>query len=192
LGRWSKRAVDALGSAILLCVLSPLLLVLWLAVRLQSGRPALFRQVRVTGDERSAEIVKLRTLAEHGDPDTCWTVPTEGSTRLCRWLRSSHADELPQLMNVVRGEMSLVGPRPERPYFAEKFRREIPGYEDRNRMRAGMTGWAQVNGLHGDTSIRDRIRLDNQYIDSWSPWLDAVILARTIIAAVSAGLSRRR
>jgi exopolysaccharide biosynthesis polyprenyl glycosylphosphotransferase len=192
LGQWSKRAVDALGSAILLCVLSPLLLVLWLAVRLQSGRPALFRQVRVTGDERLAEIIKLRTLAEHGNPDTCWTVPMEESTRLGRWLRSSHADELPQLMNVLRGEMSLVGPRPERPYFAERFRREIPQYEDRTRMRAGMTGWAQVNGLHGDTSIRDRTRLDNQYIESWSPWLDVVILARTIAATVAAGRGRRR
>jgi exopolysaccharide biosynthesis polyprenyl glycosylphosphotransferase len=192
LGRWTKRAIDTLGSAILLCVFSPLLLALWLLVRLQSGRPALFRQVRVTGHERSAEIIKLRTLAEHGNSDTCWTVPTEESTPLGRWLRSSHADELPQLVNVLRGEMSLVGPRPERPYFAERFRREIPRYEDRTRMRAGMTGWAQVNGLHGDTSIRDRVRLDNQYIESWSPWLDAVILARTLTASVAAGLGRRR
>ena len=191
LGGWTKRAVDALASALLLCVFSPLLLVLWLVLRLQSGRPALFRQVRVTGDGRSAEIIKLRTLPEHGDSDTCWTVPTEESTRLGRWLRSSHVDELPQLVNVLRGEMSLVGPRPERPYFAEKFRREIPRYEDRTRMRAGMTGWAQVNGLHGDTSIDDRVRLDNQYIESWSPWLDAVILARTISTTVAAGLSRR-
>lgn len=191
-GRWSKRAIDVLGSAILLCVLSPLLLILWLVVRLQSGRPALFRQVRVTGDERSAEIIKLRTLAEHSNSDTCWTVSTEGSTRLCRWLRASHVDELPQLVNVFRGEMSLVGPRPERPYFAEKFRRQIPRYEDRARMPAGMTGWAQVNGLHGDTSLRDRIRFDNQYIESWSPWLDAVILTRTITEAVAAGLGRRR
>jgi exopolysaccharide biosynthesis polyprenyl glycosylphosphotransferase len=192
LGRCAKRVVDALGSAFLLCVLSPLLLVLWLVVRLQSGGPALFRQVRVTGEERSAEIIKLRTLPQHGNPDTCWTVPIQGTTRLARWLRSSHADELPQLMNVLRGEMSLVGPRPERPYFAERFRSEIARYEDRNRMRAGMTGWAQVNGFHGDTSIRDRIRLDNQYIESWSPWLDFVILARTITSAAAAGLGRRR
>ena len=86
----------------------------------------------------------------------------------------------------------LVGPRPERPYFAERFRREIPWYEDRTRMPAGMTGWAQVNGLQGDTSIRDRVRLDNQYIESWSPWLDAVILARTITATVAAVRGRNR
>jgi lipopolysaccharide/colanic/teichoic acid biosynthesis glycosyltransferase len=87
---------------------------------------------------------------------------------------------------VLRGQMSLVGPRPERPYFADRFSQQIPGYPDRDRMPAGITGWAQVHGLHGDTSILDRVRFDNQYIEYWSPWLDLVILARTLTSAAPA------
>ena len=104
---------------------------------------------------------------------------TRHLTPLGDWLRTTHLDELPQLVNVLRGDMSLIGPRPERPYFTERFEREIPRYGDRHRMRAGLTGWAQVHGLHGDTSIRDRVRFDNAYIDNWSLWLDVVILVRT-------------
>ena len=95
-------------------------------------------------------------------------------------MRATHIDELPQLLNVVRGQMSLVGPRPERPFFAERFSREIPRYADRTLVPAGMTGWAQVHGLNGDTSIFERARFDNYYAEYWSPWLDAVILARTL------------
>jgi lipopolysaccharide/colanic/teichoic acid biosynthesis glycosyltransferase len=179
-----KRAFDLLATAVLLCLCAPVLLVLAAVLRLQSGRPAIFRQLRVTGEERIVPILKLRTLAEHGDSDTRWAVPVEGSTRLARWLRSSHLDELPKLVNVLRGEMSVVGPRPERPYFAERFGRELPGYQDRHRVPAGLTGWAQVNGLHGDTSLRDRVRFDNQYIEYRSPWLDVLILVRTLAAAV--------
>jgi exopolysaccharide biosynthesis polyprenyl glycosylphosphotransferase len=183
--RIAKRVFDVLAAGSLLCALSPVLLVLAAIIRLRSGRPALFRQVRVTGDERIAPIIKLRTLDEHGDSDTRWSVPARQCGQLSHWLRATHLDELPQLMNVLRGEMSLVGPRPERPYFAERFGREIPGYRDRTRMLAGITGWAQVHGLHGDTSIGERARFDNQYIEYWSPWLDMVILARTLAAAVS-------
>jgi len=179
-GMWLKRIVDVVVAGVLLLAAAPLLLVLAVAIRLQSGRPPLFRQTRVTGHGRSAEIVKLRTLNAHGDPDTSWTVPVEQCTPLGRWLRITHLDELPQLVNVLRGDMSLVGPRPERPHFAERFGREILRYSDRTRMPAGMTGWAQTHGLHGDTSIFDRARFDNQYIEYWSPWLDVVILARTL------------
>jgi lipopolysaccharide/colanic/teichoic acid biosynthesis glycosyltransferase len=111
-------------------------------------------------------------------------VPCRHHTPLGNWLRGTHLDELPQLVNVLRGDMSLVGPRPERPYFAEKFGREIPRYDDRHRMRAGLTGLAQVRGLHGDTSIHERVRFDNLYIDNWSLWLDIVILASTVTGAV--------
>ena len=125
-------------------------------------------------------MLKLRTLAGTDDADTRWTAPAGQYGPLGRWMRATHIDELPQLLNVVRGQMSLVGPRPERPFFAERFSREIPRYADRIRMPAGMTGWAQVHGLNGDTSIFERARFDNYYAEYWSPWLDAVILARTL------------
>jgi exopolysaccharide biosynthesis polyprenyl glycosylphosphotransferase len=187
--RYLKRILDAGAAAVLLAVASPLLLVLAGAIRLQSGQAPLFRQTRVTGNGRTAVILKLRTLSDHpGDPDTSWNAPVQPGNALGRWLRASHLDELPQLVNVLRGEMSLVGPRPERPYFAQRFGREIPRYSDRTRMPAGMTGWAQVHGLHGDTSMFERARFDNQYIEYWSPWLDAVILARTLTTTVLASL----
>jgi len=181
-GLWVKRAFDVCIAAVLLIVAAPVLAVLAAAIRLQSGQVPLFRQVRQTGNGESATVLKLRTLSGPSDPDTTWTVDATQCSRLGQWLRVTHLDELPQLVNVLRGEMSLVGPRPERPYFAEQFGREMPRYSDRGRMRAGMTGWAQVHGLHGDTSVFERARFDNQYIEYWSPWLDAVILARTLAA----------
>ena len=180
-----KRAFDLVAAAALLMMASPLIIALAAGSRLQLRRPALFRQVRVVGSGRLAEIVKLRTLHEHGDCDTYWAPSERQCTRFGWILRASHLDELPQLVNVLRGEMSLVGPRPERPYFARQFAQSIPGYGDRQRMPAGMTGWAQVHGLNGDTSIRDRVRFDNSYIECWSFWLDLVILARTVPATVA-------
>jgi lipopolysaccharide/colanic/teichoic acid biosynthesis glycosyltransferase len=180
-----KRAFDlAVGSA-LLCLAAPLLLVLVPLVRLRAGRAAIFRQARVTRNGRVVPILKLRTLGEHSDQDTRWTAAEEHSTALGRWLRATHLDELPQLLSVVRGDMSLVGPRPERARFAEQFSKEIPRYADRTRMPAGMTGWAQVNGLSGDTSIFERARFDNYYVEYWSPWMDVTILARTLAAIVA-------
>ncbi|HKS50283.1 MAG TPA: sugar transferase, partial [Pseudonocardiaceae bacterium] len=129
---------------------------------------------------------------DHPDPDTRWVVLPEYTTRLGRWLRTTHLDELPQLFNVLRGDMSLVGPRPERPYFAARFAHQVPRYADRHRMRAGITGWAQVNGLHGDTCIAQRSRLDNFYIEHWSPWMDAVILVRTLCTAAGQSLGGRK
>jgi len=180
-----KRAVDVVVSAVLLCLLAPVILGFMAIIRNSSGAPAIFRQLRVTGAGRAAQILKLRTLEPHGNSDTCWSVPVETCTRFGRWLRVSHLDELPQLVNVLRGQMSLVGPRPERPYFADRFGRVIPGYRDRDRMRAGLTGLAQVSGLHGDTSLADRVRFDNQYIEYWSPWLDLVILVRTAARTIA-------
>jgi exopolysaccharide biosynthesis polyprenyl glycosylphosphotransferase len=202
-GALGKRAFDIVAAAVLLAAVAPALAVLAVAGRRQLRRPALFRQVRVVGPGGLAEIVKLRTLgatsdpATFWDPDTCWSAPVQRCTALGRFLRGTHLDELPQLVNVLRGEMSLVGPRPERPYFARQFGREVPGYDDRNRMPAGLTGWAQVHGLNGDTSIHDRVRFDNSYIENWSFWLDLMILARTVVSTVAtavgslAGLSRR-
>jgi lipopolysaccharide/colanic/teichoic acid biosynthesis glycosyltransferase len=179
-GRFVKRVFDLLVASVLTVLVAPLVAVLGCAVVLRGGRPALFRQVRLTGAGRLAWVPKLRTLPWHPDADTRWAVPVAGVDRFSRWLRTTHLDELPQLYSVLRGEMSLVGPRPERPYFARRFADRVPGYADRLRMPAGLTGWAQVHGLHGDSSIRDRVRFDNQYVEYWSPWLDVVILARTL------------
>jgi lipopolysaccharide/colanic/teichoic acid biosynthesis glycosyltransferase len=110
---------------------------------------------------------------------------------LRQWLRATHIDELPQLWCVLRGTLSLVGPRPERPYFVGRFSRTIPGYADRLRVPAGVTGWAQVHGLHGDTPIPHRVRFDNHYIEHWSLWTDVVVLVRTVGTPLS-GLRRQR
>jgi lipopolysaccharide/colanic/teichoic acid biosynthesis glycosyltransferase len=188
----AKYVLDALISLALLALLLIPLAILGLVTRCQLRRPALFRQVRVTGQGRQAEILKLRTVAGHTDPDTCWVAPVRQSTRFGRFLRVTHLDELPQLVNVVRGQMSLVGPRPERPYFDRRFSGEIPGYADRSRMKAGLTGWAQVHGLNGDTSIAERAVFDNAYIEHWSLWMDLVILVRTVCLAVMATAGRRQ
>ncbi len=181
-----KRTFDVAAAAILLVLAAPLLAALAFVIKVRRRHSVLFRQARVVGRGRLAEIIKLRTLGSHPDADTCWVVPAWQLTPLGNWLRTTHLDELPQLINVLRGDMSLVGPRPERPYFAEKFGREIPRYDDRHRMRAGLTGLAQVHGLHGDTSIHERVRFDNFYIDNWSLWLDVVILARTLATVAGA------
>ena len=184
-GRVAKRALDIGAALAALAVTWPVLALAAAAVRLRLPRPVLFRQVRVVGGGKLAEIVKLRTLAPRGDPDTCWTVPAGQCGPLGRFLRITHIDELPQLISVLRGDMSLVGPRPERPYFTRQFSQDIPGYAARQRMPAGMTGWAQVHRLNGDTSISDRARFDNGYIEYWSFWLDLVILARTVISVAT-------
>ena len=185
-------AAHRVAAAALLVLTGPLLLVLAAAVRLTEGGPVLFRQTRAVGTGRLATVRKLRTMAEHADSDTRWAVSPADCTRLGGWLRTTHLDELPQLVNVLRGEMALVGPRPERPRFATAFARELPHYDDRHRVRAGMTGWAQVHGLHGDSSIADRARFDNQYIEYWSPWMDVVILGRTVAAVLRGAVPARR
>jgi lipopolysaccharide/colanic/teichoic acid biosynthesis glycosyltransferase len=193
-GRVAKRAVDIGAALAALAITGPVLAAAAVAVRLRLPRPVLFRQVRVVGGGQLAEIVKLRTLGQHGDPDTAWRVPDEKCGPLGRFLRITHIDELPQLVSVLRGDMSLVGPRPERPYYTRQFSQDIPGYAARQGMPAGMTGWAQVHRLNGDTSITDRSRFDNAYIEYWSFWLDLVILARTVtsVTAEAAGELRDR
>ena len=180
LGAGAKATFDFVAAAALLIAVTPVLLALAVAVRLDGAGPALFRQTRLTRGGQTMELLKLRSMIDHADSDTRWAVLPEHTNRLGRWLRSTHLDELPQLVNVLRGQMSLVGPRPERPYFAAQFEQQIPRYGDRHRMRSGLTGWAAVNGMHGDTSIAERIRFDNFYIEHWSPWMDLVILARTL------------
>lgn len=190
-----KRATDFAAAAVLSLIAAPVALALAVAIRVASGPPVLFRQSRLTGDGTVTPILKLRTVPVSREPastgpDTRWTVDERRISPFGRWLRATHLDELPQLVNVLRGEMSLVGPRPERPYFAQQFCRDIPRYADRLRMRGGLTGWAQVNGLNGDTSVFDRARFDNYYAEYWSPWLDAVILARTAVQVGLAAVGR--
>jgi exopolysaccharide biosynthesis polyprenyl glycosylphosphotransferase len=203
-GLIAKRAMDLAAALVIGVIAAPLTLALAVTVRVRSGPPALFRQPRVTRDGTVATILKLRTLPVQANPNgrgpgaasqdrnTRWAADDRQCGPFSRWLRRTHLDELPQLVNVLRGEMSLVGPRPERPYFAQRFCRDIPRYADRTRMRAGLTGWAQVNGLNGDTSVYDRARFDNYYAEYWSPWLDAVILARTALQVGRAALALGR
>jgi len=180
-----KRVFDLLGSALLLLGLSPLLGAIAAGVWATSGRPILYRQSRMGHDGRVFDMFKFRSMqndAEASGPG--WTRKGDPRrTRFGRWLRARSFDELPQLINVLRGEMSLVGPRPERPAYIEEFRREIPGYMLRHKVRAGMTGWAQVHGWRGDTSINERVEHDLYYIQKWSFWLDLRILLMTLLTS---------
>lgn len=183
-----KRAFDLVASGLLLVALAPILALVAALVRLTSPGPALFRQHRIGQDGRDISVLKFRTMRVNDESDIQWSAEQDDVrvTPLGRFLRRSSIDELPQLVNVWRGEMSLVGPRPERPFFVHRFSNGISGYGDRHRIPAGLTGWAQVHGLKGDTSIRERARFDNQYIEHWSLWRDVVILCRTVLAAVRA------
>jgi len=177
----AKRAFDLVAASILFVLTLPVFAACALAVRLTSRGPVFFRQVRIGVGGRPFEILKFRTMRVNDDSATQWSVDEdERITKVGRFLRPSHLDELPQIINVLKGEMSLVGPRPERPHFVEQFGAEIDGYHDRHRVPAGITGWAQVNGYWGDTSIETRVRLDNRYIENWSLMRDLVIGLRTI------------
>ncbi|MEW1605547.1 exopolysaccharide biosynthesis polyprenyl glycosylphosphotransferase [Streptomyces sp. NPDC093808] len=186
-GGAGKRLLDILVSGTLLLLVSPLLLVCAVTLRLADGPGVVFRQERIGRDGRPFTLLKFRThrpVDEH-ESATRWSVANEHEMRrFCRMLRRTSLDELLQLWNVLRGDMSLVGPRPERPYFVAQFSETYPGYAARHRMRAGITGLAQVHGLRGDTSIEDRARFDNAYIDDWSLWQDVCILLRTAATLV--------
>ena len=181
----TKRVMDVAVSAAMLVILGPLMLAVAVALRMSGGGPVLFRQRRLGQKGQVVEILKFRTMRVNGEADTRWgTADDDRVTPLGRVLRATNVDELPQLINVLRGDMSLVGPRPERPHFAKQFDSQIVRYRDRLRVPVGLTGWAQVHGLRGDTSIEERARFDNYYIEHWSLWLDLAILARTAIQVV--------
>ncbi|MFE6825971.1 exopolysaccharide biosynthesis polyprenyl glycosylphosphotransferase [Streptomyces sp. NPDC057690] len=186
-GSLGKRLLDIAVSGALLLLLSPLLAVCAVVLRLTDGPGVVFRQERIGKDGRPFTLLKFRThrpVDEH-EAATRWSVAGEREmSRFCRVLRQTSLDELLQLWNVLCGDMSLVGPRPERPYFVGQFSQTYPGYAARHRMQTGITGLAQVQGLRGDTSIEDRARFDNAYIDNWSLWQDICILLRTAAALV--------
>ncbi|MFF7605862.1 exopolysaccharide biosynthesis polyprenyl glycosylphosphotransferase [Streptomyces parvulus] len=186
-GGAGKRALDVSVSGLLLLLLSPVLLTCAAVLRVVSGPGVLFRQERVGQDGRPFTLLKFRTHrpADEHEAATRWSVADERRMPwFCRFLRRTSLDELLQLWNVFRGDMSLVGPRPERPFFVAQFSRTYPGYAARHRAPAGITGLAQISGLRGDTSIEDRARFDNAYIDDWSLWQDVCILLRTAAALV--------
>ncbi|MFJ5773452.1 exopolysaccharide biosynthesis polyprenyl glycosylphosphotransferase [Streptomyces sp. NPDC093094] len=186
-GSIGKRLLDVVASGVLLLAVSPLLLAFATVLRFIDGPGVVFRQVRIGKDGRPFTLLKLRTHrpADEHESATRWSVAGQRDMPwFCRFLRRTSLDELLQLWNVFRGDMSLVGPRPERPFFVGQFSRTHPGYAARHRMRTGITGLAQTNGLRGDTSIEDRARFDNAYIDNWSLWQDICILLRTAAALV--------
>ncbi|EID14765.1 exopolysaccharide biosynthesis polyprenyl glycosylphosphotransferase [Mycolicibacterium phlei RIVM601174] len=180
--RLIKRAFDILVAATALVLLSPVLALTALAVRIEGGPGVIFRQVRVGRDGKLFELLKFRSMkpANELESQTQWSVAADDRVGpVGRFLRCTSIDELPQLWNILRGDMTLVGPRPERPHFVEQFSSQVDRYAHRHRVQVGLTGFAQVSGLRGDTSIADRARYDNFYIENWSLWLDIKIILRT-------------
>jgi exopolysaccharide biosynthesis polyprenyl glycosylphosphotransferase len=184
-----KRALDVVLSVIALLLLAPVLLAVAAAVRLEGGPGVLFRQQRVGREGREFELMKFRSMRplDEAENQERWTIA--GDPRIGpvgAFLRRTSLDELPQLFNILRGDMSIVGPRPERPHFVHQFASSHPHYRHRHRVDVGLTGLAQVNGLRGDTSISRRARYDNYYIENWSLWLDIKVIARTLNEVVAA------
>jgi exopolysaccharide biosynthesis polyprenyl glycosylphosphotransferase len=201
-----KYALDRVAALLAIILVSPILIVAAIGTAVTLGRPILFRQRRVGLDDREFDMLKFRSMEgrpeEQGEADAEWAArvtgeptaenrddPAEGAqgggrraTLFGGFLRRTSIDELPQLFNVLKGEMSIVGPRPERAAYVALFKHRVHRYSDRHQVKAGITGWAQVHGLRGDTSLDERIEWDNYYIENWSPWLDMKILLLTGLA----------
>jgi Undecaprenyl-phosphate glucose phosphotransferase len=178
-----KRAVDLAGAAAALSVLSPVLILVAALVKLTSQGPVFYRQTRMGLDGRAFKMLKFRSMRIEAEAESgpVWAkAADERRTLLGRLLRRTSLDELPQFWNVLKGEMSIVGPRPERPEFIARFRENFPQYMLRHKMKAGITGWAQVNGWRGNTSLEKRLEYDLYYIEHWSIWFDLKIMCRTI------------
>ncbi len=179
-----KRAFDIVGAAVLLLLTSPIMLFAAIGTRLSSPGPVIFKQQRVGRGKKLFTMYKFRSMRVNSSSDTAWSANTDSrKTRFGSIMRKLSIDELPQLINVLKGNMSLVGPRPELPHFVEQFRHSVPLYMVKHQVRPGITGWAQVNGLRGDTSIPKRIRYDIYYIENWSLLFDLKILFATAFRA---------
>ena len=177
-----KRVIDIIGSLAGIIITSPIMLISAIAVKCSGSGPVIFQQERVGLHNRSFQMYKFRSMEQQSPTEEkkAWTVKNDPRvTRVGRFLRRTSLDELPQLFNILKGDMSLVGPRPERPLFVEKFREEIPRYMVKHQVRPGLTGWAQVNGLRGDTSIKKRIEYDIYYIENWTLGFDIKIIFMT-------------
>jgi exopolysaccharide biosynthesis polyprenyl glycosylphosphotransferase len=183
IARRAKRMVDFVAAGIGLLLLAPLLLGIIAALWLTTGRPIFYTQERIGQGGRRFRIVKFRSMRNDAESATgpIWASDHDSRcTRVGGWLRRTNLDELPQLYNVLRGDMSLVGPRPERPMFVDEFRKSLPDYDLRHSVPGGMTGWAQVHGWRGRTSLRKRLQYDLDYIQRWSFWLDFRVLSMTV------------
>lgn len=177
-----KRSVDIFGAVVAIILFSPIMLFTALAIKVTSPGPLIFNQERVGLQNKPFAMYKFRSMVvqEAEKEKSRWTTKNDPRvTTVGKFIRKTSIDELPQLFNVLKGDMSLVGPRPERPLFVEKFREEIPRYMVKHQVRPGLTGWAQVNGLRGDTSIRKRIEYDLYYIENWTIGFDFKILFLT-------------
>jgi Undecaprenyl-phosphate glucose phosphotransferase len=178
-----KRAVDIFGAAFALLVFSPIMLLTAILIKLTAPGPLIYKQERVGLHNRSFHMYKFRSMVVQAPSEEKMKWTTKHDSRVTpvgRFIRKTSIDEMPQFLNVLRGDMSLVGPRPERPLFVEKFKEEIPRYMIKHQVRPGITGWAQVNGLRGDTSITKRIEHDLYYIENWTLGFDIKILFLTM------------
>jgi exopolysaccharide biosynthesis polyprenyl glycosylphosphotransferase len=183
-----KRTVDIVFSAVALIILSPIMMLVGTLIKLDSPGPVFYAQERMGLDARSFMMIKFRSMRPDAESQTGPVWATEDDprrTRIGAFIRRFSIDELPQFINVLLGDMSLVGPRPERPVFVEQFKKSIPRYMDRHKEKAGLTGWAQINGLRGDTSVIERTKYDLWYIENWSLLLDLKILLRTLTSVFS-------
>ena len=179
----TKRIIDIFGSIVAILLASPVMLIVALLIKITSPGPIIYSQVRVGLHNHEFKMYKFRSMAVQSESSEkkAWTTKNDPRvTGIGKFIRKTSIDELPQLFNVLKGDMSLVGPRPERPFFVEKFKEEIPRYMIKHQVRPGMTGWAQVNGYRGDTSIQKRIEHDLYYIENWTMGLDIKILFMTI------------
>ena len=177
-----KRTMDLVGSAVLIILFSPLMLFTAIGVKLSSPGPVFFKQARIGKDKKPFTMLKFRSMRINAEEKTGWSTAVDPRrTRFGSFIRKYSIDELPQLFNVFIGDMSLVGPRPEVPYYVYQFKETVPRYLIRQQVRPGMTGWAQVHGLRGDTSIEARVDYDIWYIENWSLWLDIRILFLTLL-----------
>ncbi len=175
-----KRSIDVVGALLLLALTSPLLAVIAVALRLEGYGPVLYRSPRVGRGGQPFSLLRFRTMLDTPEPRSA----EQRLTPVGRLIRNVSLDDLPNLVNVLRGEMSLVGPRPERPEFVAQFAQLVPRYQERHMEKAGLTGWAQVNGLRGQTSVVERTEYDLFYVETWSLAFDIKILLKTLAAVV--------
>jgi len=183
-----KRAFDLFFSLFIIILTLPIMAIIAILIKIQDKGPVFYLQERVGQVGKIFKLIKFRTMKVGADKEEKpkFTTPDDPRvTKIGRFLRKYSLDELPQFFNVLKGDMSVVGPRPERPYFVEKFSKEIPRYLERHRFKSGITGWAQVNGLRGDTPIDERVRYDLYYINNWSIWFDIKIIIKTILTFFS-------